>query len=69
MKRWASLGSPSLGPEVQEKIIAGVAEEAAGRSIAELEGMRDRFLLAILRLRQEMQNRQSSTTDAAAPSK
>ena len=59
MKRWASLGTPSLGPEVQEKLVEGVAEEAAGRSIAELEQMRDRFLLAILRLRKEMQDGQA----------
>jgi carnitine 3-dehydrogenase len=58
LKRWASLGTPSLGPEVQEKLVEGVAEEAAGRSIAELEQMRDRFLLAILRLRKEMQDGQ-----------
>ena len=56
VKRWASLGSPSLGPEVQDKIIQGVAEEAAGRSIAELEQERDRLLVAILRLRNEMRD-------------
>jgi carnitine 3-dehydrogenase len=59
LKRWASLGTPSLGPEVQEKLVEGVTEEAAGRSIAELEQMRDRFLLAILRLRKEMQDGQA----------
>ena len=49
MKRWASLGEPSLTPEVQAGIVEGVAREAAGRSIAELEGERDRLLLAILK--------------------
>lgn len=49
MKRWASLGDPSLTPEVQAKIVEGVAEEAAGRSISELERERDRLLLAILK--------------------
>jgi 3-hydroxyacyl-CoA dehydrogenase len=49
---WADLGAPQLTPEVQEKIIAGVREEAAGRSVAELEKERDRLLLALLALRQ-----------------
>lgn len=56
MKRWASLGTPSLGPEVQQKLVEGVEEEAAGRSIPELERMRDRFLLGLLRLRQEQKD-------------
>ncbi|MET0918436.1 MAG: 3-hydroxyacyl-CoA dehydrogenase NAD-binding domain-containing protein [Burkholderiales bacterium] len=52
--RWASLGNPTLGPEVQKCIVEGVAEEAAGRSIADLEQERDRMLMGILRLRSEM---------------
>ena len=59
LKRWASLGNPSLGPEVQEKLIEGVAEEAAGRSIAELEQERDRLLLAILRVRNALRERKA----------
>lgn len=51
--RWASLGNPTLGPDVQQRIVDGVAEEAAGRSIAELEQERDRMLVGILRLRSE----------------
>jgi hypothetical protein len=49
---WDDLGTPQLTPEVREKIIAGVREEAAGRSVAELEKERDRLLLALLALRQ-----------------
>lgn len=45
---WRDLGSPELTPEVQKKIIDGVAEEAAGRSIPELAAERDRCLIAIL---------------------
>jgi hypothetical protein len=52
--RWAVLGNPTLKPEVQRNIVDGVAEEAAGRSIAELEQERDRMLMGILRLRSEM---------------
>lgn len=51
VRRWQSLGNPSLDAEVQAKIVAGVAEEAAGRSIAELELRRDEGLLAVLKAR------------------
>ena len=54
VRRWASLGTSDLGPEVQERIVEGIAEEAAGRSMADLERERDRFLLAMLRLRDEI---------------
>ena len=52
-RRWASLGTPSLGPEVQKRIVEGVAEEARGRSVAELEAERDRALMALLKLRHQ----------------
>jgi 3-hydroxyacyl-CoA dehydrogenase len=45
---WQDLGQPSLTPELQQRLIAGVAEEAAGRSIADLAAERDRCLLAVL---------------------
>ncbi|KUL96332.1 3-hydroxyacyl-CoA dehydrogenase [Bosea sp. WAO] len=51
VRRWQSLGSPSLDADVQAKIVAGVAEEAGGRSIAELEARRDEGLLALLKAR------------------
>lgn len=51
LRRWESLGTPSLDADVQAKIVAGVAEEAAGRSIAELEQRRDEGLLALLKAR------------------
>ena len=51
VRRWQSLGTPSLGEDVQHKIIEGVAEEAAGRTIAQLEERRDEGLLALLRAR------------------
>lgn len=54
--RWAALGNPGLGPEVQARIVEGVTEEASGRSISDLEEERDRMLLGILRLRNEMGN-------------
>jgi carnitine 3-dehydrogenase len=45
---WNDLGNPEMTPEVQRKIIDGVAGEAAGRSIAELAAERDRCLIAVL---------------------
>lgn len=51
VRRWQSLGNPSLDADVQAKIVAGVAEEAGGRSIAELELRRDEGLLALLKAR------------------
>jgi 3-hydroxyacyl-CoA dehydrogenase len=54
VRRWASLGNPSLSPEVQERIVEGVAEEAGNRSIQELEERRDRALLDILKSRTEV---------------
>ena len=54
VKRWASLGIPTLSPEVQKRIVEGVAEEAGNRSIQELEERRDRALLEILKSRTEV---------------
>lgn len=51
LKRWESLGSPGLGPEVQRAIVDGVAQESGGRSIAELERRRDEGLIALLKAR------------------
>jgi len=45
---WTALGNPELTPEVQKKIIDGVTDEAAGRTIPELAAERDRCLIAIL---------------------
>lgn len=53
LKRWRSLGTSDLGPEVQAAIIAGVGEEAAGRSVPELEEQRDRALIEALKLRKK----------------
>ena len=50
-RRWATLGTPKLTPEVCEQLIAGIAAEAAGRSIAELEAERDERLIAIMKTR------------------
>ena len=45
---WQDLGDPELTPDLQRRIIDGVAQEAEGRSIAELARERDRILLKVL---------------------
>ncbi|PGH55531.1 3-hydroxyacyl-CoA dehydrogenase [Azospirillum palustre] len=51
-RRWATLGSPSLTPAVRQLLVDGIADEAAGRSIAALEADRDRGLMLALAARQ-----------------
>ena len=50
-RRWASLGAPELTEVVKRQLIDGVREEAAGRSVEELEDRRDALLIDALRLR------------------
>ncbi|MEY4941158.1 MAG: hypothetical protein RIQ93_2893 [Verrucomicrobiota bacterium] len=45
---WADLGAPVLTPEIRAMLTSGVNDEAAGRSIAELEAERDQSLLKLL---------------------
>jgi carnitine 3-dehydrogenase len=45
---WQDLGAPTLTPELKRKLVAGVAEEAKGRSIAALEAERDEHLISLL---------------------
>lgn len=48
-RRWEALGAPELTDEVKQKIIAGVEEETAGRSIDELVAARDETLFNLLK--------------------
>jgi len=51
MQSWMDdLGAPKLTANTRQKIIDGVAEEAAGRSIADLQRWRDRKLIEILKV-------------------
>jgi 3-hydroxyacyl-CoA dehydrogenase len=51
MQSWMDdLGDPHLTPQVQQLIIDGVAQEAAGRSVADLMRWRDERLVEILRV-------------------
>jgi len=51
-RRWATLGSPRLTPEVSELLVRGISDEAGGRTIAELEAQRDAALLRALSVRE-----------------
>jgi 3-hydroxyacyl-CoA dehydrogenase len=60
-RRWASLGTPKLTPELCERLAQGVHAFAAGRSVEQLESERDGHLISILRER-----RSRPTIDATA---
>jgi 3-hydroxyacyl-CoA dehydrogenase len=51
---WQDLGQPILSPEIQQMIIRGVEQEAAGRSIVELERQRDQAIIGLLALRKDL---------------
>ncbi len=48
---WKALGNPELTPEVRKTVVAGVLQEAGGRSLNALAAQRDEALLGLLKLR------------------
>jgi carnitine 3-dehydrogenase len=54
-RRWSTLGTPSLSPEVCAKLVEGIRQESKGLTVAELEAMRDRGLIAMLKARQQVE--------------
>ncbi|MCF1369303.1 3-hydroxyacyl-CoA dehydrogenase [Burkholderia cenocepacia] len=50
---WSVLGSPKITPELRQKVIAGVHDEVAGKSIDQLAARRDEVLLGLLALRRD----------------
>jgi carnitine 3-dehydrogenase len=54
-RRWQAggrpLGNPVLIPELRERLAEGIADEAAGRGISELEARRNLFLVDLLMLK------------------
>ncbi len=48
---WDDLGTPTIDAALQAKLVAGVAEEAAGRDLHALAARRDRFLRELVALR------------------
>ena len=49
VRRWQDLGTPAVNEELTRRAVEGVAREAAGRSIEELERERDRALIRLQR--------------------
>jgi carnitine 3-dehydrogenase len=47
---WTRLHAPPLTPELRDRMIEGCLREAGGRSVAELERLRDGFLAELLEL-------------------
>ena len=48
---WPTLGDPEVTPELEQKIVDGVLEEAGGHSIDELAARRDAMLLGLQAVR------------------
>jgi 3-hydroxyacyl-CoA dehydrogenase len=61
---WPTLGHPQMTPELEQKIIDGVLQEADGRSIDELAAQRDAMLLALQAVRASYETTGERTGDA-----
>jgi carnitine 3-dehydrogenase len=56
LEPWTRLEAPELTPSLRDRVVAGVEEEAAGRSVAQLEQKRDAFLVDLLLLLDKYQD-------------
>jgi len=62
-----ALGNPNVTPELKQKVINGVMQEAAGRPVDELAQEENRVLISLLKLRaQSSLNKESTQSTAAA---
>jgi len=61
-----ALGNPNITPELKQKIINGVMQEAAGRPVDELAEEENRVLIGLLKLRAESGLNKESTPSTAA---
>lgn len=57
LEPWTRLVAPELTTELRDKVVAGVDDEVAGRSVAELENDRDEFLVDLLLLLERHRSR------------
>jgi hypothetical protein len=48
LEPWTRLQAPALTPELRDQMIEGCLRQADGRSVAELERLRDNFLAELL---------------------
>lgn len=53
LEPWTRLEAPELTAELRDRVVAGVEEEADGRTVAQLEQKRDAFLVDLLLLLQK----------------
>lgn len=72
---WTKLKAPPLTEELIDRMVAGTQEQAAGRSIAELERLRDDYLISVMHALREskigagevLNRREGRTLDRGAP--
>ncbi|MBA2531030.1 MAG: L-carnitine dehydrogenase, partial [Nocardioidaceae bacterium] len=50
LEPWTRLDAPELTPALRDRLVAGAEEEAAGRTVTQLEQQRDAFLVDLLLL-------------------
>ena len=50
LEPWTRLEAPALTPQLRERLVDGCLREAAGRSVPELERLRDEFLAELIPL-------------------
>jgi len=50
LEPWTRLQAPPLTEELRERLVQGCLRQARGRSVAQLEGLRDEFLAGLLNL-------------------
>jgi carnitine 3-dehydrogenase len=50
LEPWTRLGAPPLTAQLRERMVGGCVREANGRSVAELERLRNEFLAELLLL-------------------
>ena len=61
---WSALGNPEFTPELKQKIIDGVLEEADGHSVDELAAQRDAMLLGLEAVRAKYDGSRRQTVAA-----
>lgn len=66
---WQELGTPEFTPELREKIVSGVLDEAGGHSVDELAARRDAMLSALLTVRAQHDPSGPPSAAAGRPAK
>jgi carnitine 3-dehydrogenase len=67
LEPWTRLAAPPLTPQLRQRMIEGCKREAAGRSVADLEGLRDAFLADLLALIERYAPGQQMPASPSAP--